>query len=135
MTKKKNPKNNPIPLPKPNRYKGPVTLGQSTFIDDILKKAESQPLVGPRKVASIQPTSFLRATESPSVAFAKVHSQIEEQYFQEIENSSTNLLQEGNLSNLFKGGGETVETEEPRSPIGIVQPLSSPNKGSAFKII
>lgn len=64
-----------------------------------------------------------------------MHSQIEEQYFQEIENSSPKSLQEGNLSNLCEGGGETGQTEEPRFPLGIVQPLSSPDKGSAVKII
>ena len=84
MTKQKKPKKNPKPLPKPDKAEGPVTLGRSTFIDDIIKKAESQPSVGSRKVASRQPTNSLRATKSPSVAFAEVHSQTEEQYFQEI---------------------------------------------------
>ena len=59
MTKQKKPEKNPKPLPKPDKAKGRVTLGRSTFIDEILKKAESQPLVGPRKVASRQPTSSL----------------------------------------------------------------------------
>jgi len=59
MTKQKNPEKNLKPLPKPDKAKGPVTLGRSTFIDEILKKAESQPSVGPRKVASRQPISSL----------------------------------------------------------------------------
>ena len=63
-----------------------------------------------------------------------MHNQTEEQYFQEIENSSPKYLQ-GNLSNLFEGGGEIGETKEPISPLGIVQPLSSPDKGSSAKII
>jgi len=63
-----------------------------------------------------------------------VHSQTKEQYFQEIENSSPKSLQ-GNLSNLFEGKGEIEEIEEPRSPLGIIQPLSSPDKGSAAKFI
>jgi len=42
-------------------------------------------------------------------------------------------LQEGNLSNLCEGRGETRETEEPRSPLGIIQRLSSPDKGSTAK--
>ena len=78
-----------------------------TFIDEILKKAESQPSVGPRKVASRQPTSSIQAIGSPSIAFAEVHSQTEEQDFQEIENSSPKSLQEGNLSNPCEGRGET----------------------------
>jgi len=44
-------------------------------------------------------------------------------------------LQEWNFSNLCEGRGETGETEEPRSPLGTTQPLSSPDKGSAAKII
>jgi len=107
MTKQKNPEKNLKPPPKPDKAKGLVTLGRLTFIDEILKKAESQPSVGPRKAASRQPTSSLWAKESPSVVFAEVHSQTEEKYFQEIENSSPKSLQEGNLSNLCKGGGET----------------------------
>jgi len=55
-----------------------MTLGRSTFIDEILKKTESQPSVGPRKVASRQPTSSHQAIGSPFVAFVEVHSQTEE---------------------------------------------------------
>jgi len=44
-------------------------------------------------------------------------------------------LQEGNLSNLCEGRGEIGETKEPKSPLGVIQPLSSPDKGSAAKII
>jgi len=82
MTKQKKLEKNAKPLPKPDKAKGLVTLGRSTFIDEILKKLESQPSVGPRKVASRQPTSSLQATRSPSVAFAEVYTQIEEQDFQ-----------------------------------------------------
>ena len=84
MTKQKKPEKNSKPLPKPEKSKGPVTLGRSTFIDEIFKKAESQPSVGPRNVISRQPTSSLQATGSPSVAFVEVHSQTDEQDFQEI---------------------------------------------------
>lgn len=44
-------------------------------------------------------------------------------------------MQEGNLSNLCEGRGETGETEEPKSPLGAIQLLSSPDKGSVAKII
>ena len=130
MTRKFN--QNKIP-PRPEKPEGPVTLGRTTFIDNIIKKFESQPSVGPRKIASRQPTSSLRATESPSVAFAEVHSQTEEteQDSQEIENSRPISLQEGNSSNLHEGGGETGEIEEPRSPLEVIKTPSSPNKGSA----
>ena len=75
MTRKS--KQDKIP-PKPEKPKGLMTLGRTTFIYNIIKKAESQPSVGPRKISSRQPTSSLWATESPSVAFAEVHSQTEE---------------------------------------------------------
>ena len=101
-------KQNEIP-PRPEKPKGPVTLGRTTFIDNIIKRAKSQPSVGPRKIASRQPTSSLHATESPSVAFAEVHSQTEKQDSQEIENSHPIYLQEGNSSNLHEGGGEIGE--------------------------
>ena len=78
MTKQKEPGKNTKPLPKPENPKGPVTLGRTTFIDKIYKKAESQPSVGPRKIISKQPTSSLQATGSPSIAFAEMHSQTEE---------------------------------------------------------
>jgi len=52
MTKQKKPEKNSKPLPKPEKAKGPMTLGRSTFIDEIFKKAESHPSVGPRKVIS-----------------------------------------------------------------------------------
>ena len=120
MIKQKKPEKNPKPLHKPDKAKGPVTLGQLTFIDEILKNAKSQPSVGPRKVTSRQPTSSLQATGSPSVAFAEVHSQTEEQDFQEIENSSPKSLQEGNLSNLCEGRVETRETEEPGYRLGVI---------------
>jgi len=74
-------------------------------------------------------------TESTFVAFTEVHSQTEEQDFQEIENSTPELLQEGSFSNLCEGEGETGETEEPKSPLGITQTLKSPDRGSAAKII
>ena len=74
--------------PKIEKPKGPVTLGRTTFIDEILKRTESQPSVGFRKTISRQPTSSLQATESPSQAFAEIHSQTKgiDKDSQEIEN-------------------------------------------------
>ena len=63
-----------------------------------------------------------------------MHSQTEEQDFQEIENLTPEPLHEGNLSNLCEGGGEIGEIREPGSPIETNQPLNSPDKGSAAKI-
>ena len=120
MTKQKKLEKNIKPPAKPEKAKGPVTLGRTTFIDEIYKKNESQPSVGIRKINSRQPTSSLQATASPSGAFAEVHSQTDEQDYQEIENSVSERLQEGNLSNLCEAEGETGEIEEPRSPSRII---------------
>ena len=97
-------KRNKIP-PKTEKPKGPVTLGRATFIDEILKKTESQPSVGFKRTTSRQPTSSLQATKSPSEAFAEIYSQTEgiKQDSQEIENPCISFLQEGNASNLQEG--------------------------------
>ena len=134
MTKQKKLEKNIKPPAKPEKAKGPMTLGRTTFIDEIYKKTESQPLVGLRKIHSKQPTSSLQATASPSGAYAEVHSQTVEQDYQEIENPVSKRLQEGNLSNLCEGEAETGEIEEPKSPSRIIQLLNSPDKGSAARI-
>ena len=134
MTKQKKLEKNTKPPAKPEKAKGPVTLGRTTFIDEIYKKTESQPSVGLRKIHSKQPTSSLQATTSPSGAYAEVHSQTDEQDFQEIENPVSERMQEGNLSNLCEGEGETGEIEEPKSPSRIIQLLNNPDKGSAARI-
>ena len=123
--------------PKFEKPKGPVTLGQTTFIDEILKRTESQPSVGFRKAISRPPTSSLQATESPSEALAEIHSQTEgiEKYSQEIENPCVISPQEGNSSSLHEGEGEIGEIGDSTSPIEIAQTISSPNKGSVVKII
>ena len=127
---------NKIP-PKIEKPKGSVTLGRTNFIDEILKRTESHPLVGFRKTISRQPTSSLQATESPSKAFAEIHSQTEgiEQDSQEIENPCIISPQKGKSSNLREGEGETGETGDLKSPIEISQLLSSPDKGSAIKLV
>jgi len=100
-----------------------VTLGQSTFIDNILKKVESQPSIGPTNISSRQPTISLLAIGSPSIAYTKVHIKIvgTEKSFQEIENSCPISSQEGNSCNIHEGGGEIGEIEEPRSPQVVIQ--------------
>jgi len=42
MTKKKGAEKDLIPPPRSEKYKGSVPLGQSTFIDKIIRQAESQ---------------------------------------------------------------------------------------------
>jgi len=52
MTKQKKLEKNSKPLPKPEKAKGPVTLGRSSFLNEIFKKAESHPSIGSMKVIS-----------------------------------------------------------------------------------
>ena len=125
-------KQNKIP-PKIEKAKGLVTLGRTTFIDEILKITESQPSVGFRKAISRQPTSSLQATESPYEAFAEIHSQTEG-IEQEIENPCIISPQEGNFNNLYEGEGETGETRDPTSPIEVVQTVNRLDKGSVVKL-
>jgi len=90
MTKKKRPEKDIIPPPhKPEKSKGLVTLGRSTFINEIMRKVESQSLVGPRIIATRHPIISLHATGSPFVANTEIHSKTKgsEQSFQDIENS------------------------------------------------
>ena len=55
MTKKERHEKYKIPPSKPKKSKGLVTLGRSTFMDEILRKTESQSSVGPRIVAARRP--------------------------------------------------------------------------------
>ena len=59
MTKKKRVEKYLIPPPKSTKSKGSVTLERSTFIDEIIRKVESQSLVGPRIVSTTNPTITL----------------------------------------------------------------------------
>ena len=139
MTKKNRPENDIIQHPKPQKSKGPMTLGWSTFIDEIIRKAESQPSVRPRIVDSGHPIVSLQATSWPSVAYAEVNSKTEgtAQSFQDIENLRPIPSQEGNSCNIHGGGGETRESKEPRSPQVVIDQRtpSIPDQGSVVKII
>lgn len=57
--------------------------------------------------------------------------------FQEIENSHPIPSQEGNSCNICEGGGETGETEEPRSPQLVIEQRTPSilDQGSVVKII
>ena len=108
MTKKKRLEKDIIPAPKPEKSKGPATLGRSTFIDEIIRNAESQSSIGPQTIATRHPTISLQATGSPFVANAEIHSKTEgsKQSFQDIENSQPHPSQEGNSCNLREGEGK-----------------------------
>ena len=128
---------------KPEKPKGLVTLGRSTFIDEILRKAESQSSVGPRIVAARHLIEFLQAAGPPAVANAKIHSKTEgiEHSFQDTENSQTRPSQEGNSCNLCEGEGETgnleIKLSKPRSPEVVTEQRTPciPNQGSVVRTI
>ena len=113
MNKRERPEKDKISPSKPEKPKGLVTPGRSTFIDKILRKVESQSSVGLWIVTARRPIDFLQATGPPSVANAEIHSKTEgiEQSFQDTENSQTHPSQEGNSCNLCEGEGETGSFE------------------------
>jgi hypothetical protein len=97
MTKKKEPEKLKPP-PKTTKSQGLVPLGRSTFIDEIIRKVESQASVGPRKCSTRTP----QATNSPTAAHAEVHSGTEgtEQSFQSTHTPPISPLDGGNSCNL-----------------------------------
>jgi hypothetical protein len=97
---------------------------RSTFIDEIIRKDESQALVGPRKGS----TRIPQATNSPTATHVEVHSGTEgaEQSFQNTHTPPLNPLDKGNSCNLEEGEGETS---------GIVEANPSPEPGSLVILI
>lgn len=78
MTGNKKIEKDQNPPPKSTKPKGSVNLGRSTFIDEIVRKAESQASIGLEIVSRKIPTVIPQATVSSSVAHVEIHSQIGE---------------------------------------------------------
>lgn len=74
MTKNRRAKRDLIPPLRSEKSKGSVPLGQSTFIDEIIRKAESQSSVGPRIISTRNPTVTLQAARSPSATDTEIHN-------------------------------------------------------------
>jgi hypothetical protein len=72
MTRKKDLEKSK-PSPKITKTQGLVIPGRSTFIDEIIKKGESQASVGPRK----GPTRIPQATVSPTTTHVEIHRKTE----------------------------------------------------------
>ena len=51
-----------------------MTLGRSTFIDEIIRKAKYQSSIGHQIISTRIPTITLQAVRSPSIANAEIHS-------------------------------------------------------------
>jgi hypothetical protein len=82
MTKKKEPEK-PKPPPKTTKSQGSVLPGRNTFIDDIIRKVESQDSVGPNRGS----TRIPQATISPTTTHVEVHNKTggTEQSFQSTD--------------------------------------------------
>ena len=59
-----------------SQSKGPVILGRTTYMDEIIKKVKSQESIGPIIVSIQSPNALPQAAASPSVAYAKIHNKI-----------------------------------------------------------
>ena len=66
--------NHPLKSTKP---KGPVTLGKTTYIDEINKKVESQASIGTRTIHVWSPTIVSQGASSPYTTDAEIHTEIE----------------------------------------------------------
>ena len=111
MSRNKKIEKDQNPPPKSIKPKGLMKLMRSTFIDEIIRKEESQALVGPRTISRKIPTEIPQAADLPSTPYVEIHSQINgtKQSFQVTKNLHYNPSQEGKSCNL-RGEGETSET-------------------------
>jgi hypothetical protein len=102
MTRKKDLEK-PKPPPKTTKTQGPVIPRRSAFIDEIIKKSESQASVGPRK-GSIQ---IPQAVVSPNMAHAEIHRKTKgtEQSFQSTNLPPLKPLEYGSSNNIEEGVG------------------------------
>jgi hypothetical protein len=115
--------------------------GRSTFIEKIIKKGESQDLVGPKK----RPTRIPQAVVSPTMAHVEIHRKSEgiEQSFKNTDLPPLNPLEEGSSNNMKEGIGETsgVAKAYPPPPPNRESPAKEggiskiPDKESAVKIL
>lgn len=76
MTRNKKIKKYQNPPPKSTKPKGSVNLGRSTFIDEIIRKAQSQASIGPLTISIKSPTIIPHKAGSQSATYAEIHSQI-----------------------------------------------------------
>ena len=60
---------------KSSQSQGPVILGRTTYIDEIIKKAESQASIGPITISIQSPITLPQAEASPSIDYAEIHRQ------------------------------------------------------------
>ena len=131
--------NHPQKSVKPKRL---VILGRTTYIDEIIKKFESQASLAPRTTSIQSPNTLPRVVASPSAAHAMIHNETEgfEQSLQNAEHISNGPSREGASWNLQVGEGETsgeiqVEDLDPESAEKVVETetLGIPDRWSAIK--
>ena len=112
MTRNRKREKEKNPPPKPTKPKGSVNLGRMTFIEKILRKAESQASARFQAIPGKCFTVIPQVAGSPSVAHAEIQSQVGglEQSFQATISLHSDPLQEGKSCNLREGEGETNGT-------------------------
>ena len=75
MTRKKKIKTNLNPPSKSTKPTGSMKLGRTSFIDEIIRKSESQASIGPKTISEKSPTIIPQAADSPSLTYAEIHSE------------------------------------------------------------
>lgn len=80
-----------------------MNLGRTTFIDEIVRKSESQALVRFRALIGKGPTIIPQGAGSPSASYVDIQSQIggSEQSLQATTSLHYDLLREGKLCNII----------------------------------
>ena len=81
-----------------------MILGRTTYIDEIIMKAESQASIGPITVSIQSPNTLPQAVASPSVAYADIHYETK-----------------GFEKSLETSGGIHIEISEPKSPKEVIK--------------
>lgn len=112
-----------------------MNLGRSKFIDEIIRKPESQASVGPHTIPRKSPTVIPPIAGSPSATYAKIHSQTggSEQSFQVTENLHFYPSQEGKSWSLREWEGETSGAAKVEPQLSELGSPMIPNLSSVVK--
>ena len=119
-----------------------MILGRTTYIDEIIRKSESQESIWPITISIQSPITLPQATTSPPISHAEIHGKKKgsKKNLQTVDHICTDPSREGGSCNLQEGEGETsgiiqIEAPEPKSPERVVETevLRIPEQGSAVK--
>ena len=92
-------------LPRNTKTQGPVSLGITTFVGEIILKYKSQASVGPSKTSRKGSITIPQVKKSPITAHAEIHNKTEgsEKRFQSTFVQHYSPSQERNYCNLKEG--------------------------------